>query len=290
MFERGISVRPVLLFLLMIAAAAAAWMLWRRARLREEAKGRVLEQTAQRARRRKRARDKTFPRRYAIWVWAAGGGVALCLYGLTAVPFPVALSVGGLIGVIGYVAESSYASRRALLIEIQLAEAIDMMVSALRAGMSFPKALESAHRESREPIRPFLQDLVARIRLGNDPPSVFRDLAQRIPLETFQLFAFTLSAQWWSGGSVASTLSLVGRTIRDRIEIARRIASQGAGAHVSVVAMMGISYALGWIMWRANPGAMRSFFSSALGPHLLAGVIALQIVGILWIRRISSDY
>lgn len=285
MIERG-AARQILFVILILAAAGGALILRRHARRREEARKRILERAAPL---RKSAGDKTFPRRYTLAAWAAGGAVALSLYGLTATPFPIAVSIGGLIGVIGSVAESVYASRRALLIEAQLSEAIDIMVGALRAGMSFPKALESAHRESREPIRPFLVDLIARIRMGNDPPSAFGDLARRIPLETFQLFAFTLSAQWWSGGSMASTLSLVGRIIRDRIEVTRRIQSQGAGVHVSVVAMMGISYALGWIMWRANQAAMRSFLTSAIGPYLAAGVIVLQAVGILWIRRISSE-
>lgn len=38
--------------------------------------------------------------------------------------------------------------------------------------------------------------------------------------------------------------------------VTRRIRSQGAGVHVSVVAMMGISNALGWIVWRAYPPAL----------------------------------
>jgi tight adherence protein B len=166
-------------------------------------------------------------------------------------------------------------------------EIADRLVGALRVGMALPKAIETATQESKAPLRPYLEDLVARLRLGEDAPGVFRDLSRQIPLESVQLFSLTLSAQWAGGGRVASSLAAVGRTVRDRIEVSRRVRAQAVEANVSVMAMMGISYGLAWIMWRANPASFVVFLTSDLGRYLTAGTMLLQAVGILWVRQLS---
>ena len=60
------------------------------------------------------------------------------------------------------------------------------------------------------------------------PRAGYRGLTKRVPLETFLLFTSALTVHWETGGSLAPTLASVGRTIRDRIEIARRIRSNSA--------------------------------------------------------------
>jgi tight adherence protein B len=197
------------------------------------------------------------------------------------------LAIALIVGVVSGVVESIITARRALLLETQLTEVIDGLVGALRVGMALPKAVETVTRESRSPLRGYLEDVVARLRLGEEAPAVFRELSNRVPLEGVQLFCLTLSAQWASGGRVASALAAVGRTLRDRIEVSRRVRAQAVEANASVVAMMGISYGVGWIMWRANPASFTVFLTSDLGLALTSGAMVLQAVGILWVRRLS---
>ncbi len=230
----------------------------------------------------------TFPPRYR-WAPLIGAVViaAACWEWLDW-PIPFALAAAGIVGVVGVIVEAIVAAKRTLVLEIQLTEAIDGLVSALRVGMALPKALEMAMQESKAPLRYYLEDMVARLRLGDEALVIFRDMAQRIPLESVQLFSLTLSAQWASGGRVASSLAAVGRTIRDRVEVSRRVRAQSVEANVSVAAMMGISYGLAWIMWRANPTSFLAFLTSDLGLYLTAGAMLLQALGILWVRQLSQ--
>jgi tight adherence protein B len=230
----------------------------------------------------------TFPARYR-WAPLVGAiAVAAGCWGWLSWPIPFALATAGIVGVVGAIVESIVASKRILILEIQLTEAIDGLVSALRIGMALPKAIETAMQESKAPLRFYLEDMVARMRLGEDALLIFRELSQRIPLESMQLFSLTLAAQWASGGRVASSLAAVGRTIRDRNEVSRRVRAQAVEANVSVAAMMGISYGLAWIMWRANPESFVVFLTSELGLYLIAGAMLLQALGILWVRQLSQ--
>src|SRR5205823_9785968 len=65
---------------------------------------------------------------------------------------------------------------RAATIETQLAAAIDLLVGSLRAGASLLAAFESSLQEAEAPLRPYLQEVAGRIRLGDDPRVAVSDL------------------------------------------------------------------------------------------------------------------
>jgi tight adherence protein B len=169
-----------------------------------------------------------------------------------------------------------------------LAEAIDAMVGSLRAGATLQGSLDAALREAREPLQPYLAEVVGRINLGANPESALQGLVEGVPLEEFRLFSMTLATQWWVGGSMALTLSRVSRTIRDRVELSRRIRSQRVEAEISVVGVLLISYIVGIIIWRSNPEPTIQFLTSPIGIRLAALAVAMQAAGIVWIFKLGQ--
>ena len=101
--------------------------------------------------------------------------------------------------------------------------------------------------------------------------TVYHGLTERVPLETFLLFASALSVQAETGGSLAPTLASVGRTIRDRIEIARRIRSNSAQSEVSTMAVFVLTYFIALLVWRGNPEQMHEFLATTIGQWTVAG-------------------
>jgi tight adherence protein B len=183
--------------------------------------------------------------------------------------------------------EAHLAARRIAKIEAQLADAIDLMVGALGAGASVATALQAASQETRQPLRRHLEDLLGRIRLGDDPRSAFETLARRVPLETFLLFASTLTVNWEVGGNLAPSLAAVGRTVRDRIEISRRIQSNIAQSHLSTLAVLSLTYFIALVVWRSDPDQMGAFLETELGKLAVAVTMVLQTLGMLWMSFIS---
>ena len=230
-----------------------------------------------------------FPPRHRAVAPLIGLVAGLALWLFLGIPFEVDVAAGGLVTVLGYLLEEYVAEQRIATIESQLSDAIDLLVGSLRAGAALLAAFESALRESRAPLRPYLEEVVGRVRLGADPREVVADLAERVPLETFRLFSLSLAVHWDVGGSIASTLATVGRTIRDRIELSRRVRAQAIEAHVSVGAVMAIAYILAVLMWRANPERLEAFARTGVGSELIAGVIGLQAIGLVWMSRISRS-
>jgi Flp pilus assembly protein TadB len=132
-----------------------------------------------------------------------------------------------------------------------------------------------------------LEEVVGRIRYGENPRAVYQGLSKRVPLETVLLFSSTLSVQSETGGSLAPTLSSVGRTVRDRIEIARRIRSNSAQSEASTMAVLVLTYFIALIVWRGQPAQMEEFLSTSIGQWAVAGTMLLQAVGMVWMSLIS---
>ncbi len=219
--------------------------------------------------------------------WACGVAVALALALTGALGGALALAAGALSAAVLVVVRRERHARRRIRVELQLADAIDLAVGSLRAGGSLTEALTSAAAESRAPFRRYVDELVHRVRLGDDPLVVLAELEARVPLESFRLFSFTLAAHWQGGGSLASTLATVGRTIRDRVAVTRRVRSQAMESQVSAVGVLVVTYLLAWMMWRTYPARMETFFGTQVGAVLVAAAVALQALGLLWISRMT---
>jgi tight adherence protein B len=266
----------------LVAGASLLMRLMRLARNRDQARQRLAGGLTGAAGPAPVAGVRPFVRPHRILPWLAAAGVAAACHFLLALPPAFVFTAGLLIGLGGWQMDAWRVTRLKARIEVQLADAIDLMVGALKAGGSVMSALENAVRESRPPLQPQLDEVLGRIRLGEDPQTALQALTRRVPVETFLLFASALAVHWEVGGSVAGTLSTVGRAIRDRIELSRRVGSLTAQARFSVFAVMVVTYFIAAIIWRNNPDRMRQFLATTIGQALIAGALVLQALGVVW--------
>jgi tight adherence protein B len=227
--------------------------------------------------------------RHWIWVpWAFGFAIAATAWLVFRWPFQYVCAIGAVIALLLSQLEGFVYARHIANLERQLADAIDIMVGAVSAGAAVGPAIDAAAYETERPLKPFLEELSARIRLGDEPRFVFESLADRVPVETFLLFSSSLAVHYEVGGRLAPTLATVGRTIRDRIEVTRRIQSNIAQSQFSTFAILGLIYLIAAIVWRNGPEPMREFVTSSVGGWFVAGSIILQAVGIAWMNLISK--
>ncbi|MCA9069162.1 MAG: type II secretion system F family protein, partial [Planctomycetaceae bacterium] len=231
---------------------------------------------------------KVFARRHYVWPWISAGLVFAVLWWLVSIPVLFAGALSIIVGLMAMQADAVWLAWRQDRIENQLADAIDLMVAAVKVGSSIQNALEYAARDARKPLQIQLEEVVGRIRYGDDPKDVMEQLTEQVPLETFRLFSTTLSVNWEVGGSLVRPLANVGRTIRDRIELTRRLRAMTTQSRLSVVAVILVTYFIGLLMWRNDPERMAGFLQSGVGQGLVATAMLLQGVGIVWISRISK--
>jgi len=262
---------------------------WRQAQLRSTAQRRVAESRAPLAVEAEAPRplEQRFALRHPKLPWIVAACLAVLIHFAIGLDWLYCVALLSMFGLLGGLVDAMWQGRQESLIEQQLADAIDLLVGSLHAGASVPSALESAVRETQSPLRPQLEEMLGRLRLGDDPKHVFRALTVRVPLDNFRLFAACLAVHYEVGGSLAPTMATVGHTIRDRLEVGRRIQSMTSQSRVSTISILGATYFIALIMWRNDPARMIGFLTSPVGKTLVAGALALQAIGVVWAARLS---
>ena len=280
--------------LIVLAVASGIFFVWYERRERRAAVERLSRMIGTSAEAEARAASpgrtiKSFPPRHQVAAYAAGVVIGALLWTAAGVPLAIAVAAGMLAGVLAHLVEEHVGGQKTDAIEAQLAAAIYLMVGSLRAGASLLAAFESALEEVGPPLRPYFQEVAGRIRLGDDPRGAVSALQVHVPIETFRLFATSLAVHWEVGGSLATTLSSVGQTVRDRIELSRRVRAQAVEAQASVAVVLVMAYMLGFLMWRTNPDRLEAFIGTSIGTSLVAAVIVLQAVGLVWMSKLNRS-
>jgi tight adherence protein B len=281
---------PALGLISLAAVFAATVYGWQRMALRRITLDRLSEPTLTAPALSALRRSAAGPLRRTWWwtPWLAGLVIGIVLFFFLRFWLIYSVAIGLILALLGAELEAYLAQRKTTRIEMQLADAIDLMIGALGAGTGLTSAMAAAIEETRQPLQGQLEDVLGRIRLGDEPRLVFGGLAERVPLETFTLFASALAVHWEVGGSLTPTLAMVGRTIRDRIEIGRRIQSNTAQSQLSTVFIMLLTYFIAAIVWRNNPSQMEAFVGTEMGSLFVAGSIVMQAAGIVWMNWISK--
>jgi len=210
------------------------------------------------------------------------------LWFLASWPWPYTVSIGVMLGLILWQFEAWWLQRKINRIEQQLADSIDMMVASVKSGASLQGALESAMETTSRPWKNELNELIASIRYGDDPVLVFSELSSRLPIETVGLFAQTLAVNWSVGGQLSLALANVAHTIRDRLELSRRMQAMTTQARLSVISVVLVTYFIGALIWRNDPDRMADFLNSLVGQVMVSIAMLLQAIGFVWISRLST--
>ncbi len=272
-----------------LGASAAAWFWWARRRLHSLSLERLAEPFVRDDEEEGFEESPTGLKPQHAWVApVASVLVGLALHLFAGLPPSLAGAATLALLVLSTLVIGNLAQARAAKLERQLTESIDLIVASLHAGAGSLDALDTAAREVREPLRSHMRDLVGSIRLGEAPQDALHLLAQRVPLESFRLFTFALAVNEETGGSLAPTLATVGKSVRDRIDIKRRIRAETTQAQGSVFGILFITYAIAFVSWRTDPVRIEGFMNSDLGKNIFAGAVVMQAIGIFWMTRLTK--
>jgi tight adherence protein B len=181
---------------------------------------------------------------------------------------------------------SRRATRHAALVEAQLADAMDGIAAALRAGMSPSQAIEFACEEGEPPLADGLRAVVRREALGMPLDDSLELLAREEGGDDVRLAVAVLQLQHRVGGDAPAVLDDAVRTLRQRVGAAAELRSLTAQARLSG-AILGL-LPIGFFLFMSV--VSRSEVSNALAsPIGLASVVfglVLDGLAFLWIRHL----
>lgn len=226
--------------------------------------------------------------------WTVGGLILSCLlvgvvggwllYIRTGSTLMAAL--GAAFGALPYLYVLFKRGRQFASFEAKLPEALDLMVSALRAGHSLISALGIVSREAPDPIGREFRKAFDEQNFGLELRTALNNLTTRFPLQDLRILVTAVLIQQESGGNLAEVLDKVAAVIRDRFRLKRQIAVHTAQGRMTGVVLTLLPLILGFLLYLVNPEHMSILWKRALGVKLLIAAVVMTIIGGLIIRKI----
>lgn len=168
----------------------------------------------------------------------------------------------------------------------QLPDAIELLVSATRAGLPISEAFRNVMREMPSPTRDEFSRVINDITLGAATDEALMNVHFRTGMTEYAIFAVTLGVQGKSGGRLTETVQNLADIIRQRITIAGKAKALAAEAKLSSQLMTALPFAGGIMMSILHPGYLNPLFTDPRGRNMfVVGVITL-ILGSLTMRSL----
>ena len=179
-------------------------------------------------------------------------------------------------------------SQRFNRIEQELPEALDLMVSALRAGHSLVAALRLVAYESPEPIGGEFRICFDEQNYGLELRTAMDNLVSRVPLQDLRIVVTAILIQKESGGNLAEVLDKATYVIRERFRLRRQVRVHTAQGRMTGWILSFLPLILGVGLYFVNPETMSILWTRPLGIKLLYTSAAMTITGALIIRKIVN--
>jgi tight adherence protein B len=169
-----------------------------------------------------------------------------------------------------------------------LPEAIDLMVSALRAGHSLVSAIGLVANESPDPIGPEFRTCFEEQNYGLELRTAMDNLVARIPVHDLRIITTAILIQRASGGNLAEVLDKAAYLIRERFRLRRQVRIHTAQGRLTGWILSFLPVVLGLLLYWVNPEDMSLLWHRQFGIKLLYGAGIMTVIGALVIRKIVN--
>lgn len=185
-----------------------------------------------------------------------------------------------------YLAVQNKKFKRISKIERQLPDALDLMSRALRAGHSFPSALEMVATEGQQPIAQEFRIVSDEVNFGIPLSDALNNLAVRVPVTDLRYFVIAVLIQRETGGNLAELLDNLARLMRERFKLLGHIKVLSAEGRLSAWILTLLPFAMVLLINLINPNLMSVLWTDSLGRKLSASAMVAIVLGVIWMWRI----
>jgi tight adherence protein B len=169
-----------------------------------------------------------------------------------------------------------------------LPEALDLMVSALRAGHSLIAAMGLVARECPDPVGGEFKACFDEQNYGLELKSALDNMQHRMPLQDLKITATAIMIQKESGGNLAEVLDKTSHVIRERFRLKREVKVHTAQGRLTGWILSFLPVALGTALYFVNPSMMSILWHRDIGIKLIWTAIGMTILGGIVIRNIVN--
>jgi tight adherence protein B len=219
---------------------------------------------------------------------------------------PIILSVAGLILfpegkrwigffvglVFGYLLPRMYVGRlitiRTQKFNDQLVDAIMIMSSSFRGGLSLVQAFESVAEEMPEPVKGEFEVVLGENKMGVSLDESLHRLYKRMPSAAMQQMVTAILLARETGGNLPNIFTRIVNSTRERKKIEKNLQTLTVQGRIQAFVMTGLPVFFFFTVSGSNPHFFDIMFNSPMGRQILVICVVMWVLGALSIWKIST--
>jgi len=170
----------------------------------------------------------------------------------------------------------------------QLPDALDMLVSAMKAGYSFQAAMKFIGEEIPEPLGPEFARFYEEQRLGMEVRTALLALQERVDSIDLRMFVTAILIQRETGGNLSEVLGNIGAVMRERFRIRGEIETLTAQGKMSAKIMSALPVLVYFATSALNPKYMDDMRASPVGVMMLVAAVVFVILGYFAMMKLAA--
>jgi tight adherence protein B len=168
------------------------------------------------------------------------------------------------------------------------ADAIDVMVRGLKAGLPVSEAMKIIATETGPPVGPEFIEVVDGQRIGIPLDQGIERMVERMPLPEVNFLAIVMAIQSKTGGNLSEALGNLSRVLRDRKKMKAKIRAVSQEAKSSAAIIGALPFLIMGALLLINPNYLEPLFSTETGNMMLIGSALWMTTGILVMRKMIN--
>ena len=172
--------------------------------------------------------------------------------------------------------------------QAQLPDAIDMLVSAMKAGYSFQAAMNFIGNEVADPLGAEFSRFYDEQRLGVDVRTALLALQARVDSMDLKMFVTAVLVQRESGGNLGEVLANISDIMRERFALEGELETLTAESRLSARILAALPLVVFVGMFVLNPAFMRPMLQQTVGKVMLVFAAASVGLGYFVMARIAD--
>lgn len=225
-----------------------------------------------------------------FWIVSIITGIGFAIPPLVfGIPWYVAV-LAGIVGVFGFPRWflGFLRKRRQNIFLNDFADAIDVMVRGLKAGLPVSDAMKVIAAESGPPVGPEFMEVVEGQRVGITIDQGIERMFERMPLSEVNFLGIVMAIQSKTGGNLSEALNNLSKVLRDRKKMKQKIRAVSQEAKSSAAIIGALPFVIMGALTVLNPEYLNPLFNTSTGNIMLVGCGVWMLTGVLVMRKMIN--
>jgi tight adherence protein B len=170
----------------------------------------------------------------------------------------------------------------------EFANAIDVIVRSVKAGLPTNEALKIVSKEMAPVVAEEFSKLVEGLKVGVTLEQGLKRMFDSMPTAEVSFFGIVMTIQQKSGGNLSEALGNLSHVLRDRKRLQQKIKSMSAEAKASAGIIGSLPPGVMFLVYMSAPDYIKMLFTERLGNLMLVGCVVWMSTGIFVMKKMIS--